>query len=85
MRSPMIESADYIVPEEKGGYTDLQVLMSGAGYYIGTMYEERDEKGEITWQEPGSRDSGYYATREEAQSALDLIEKGIGEPTRMTP
>ena len=36
MKSPLVESADYI--KDKENYSDLQVLMSGAGYYIGTVY-----------------------------------------------
>lgn len=39
----------------------LEVLMSYAGYYIGTM----------CGCGPYSRESGYYRTREEAQKDLD--------------
>ena len=63
MKSPMVETRDYIT--NKAGYTDLQVLQSGAGFYIGTMYNNPDG-----FQEPGSRDSGYFATREEAEKEL---------------
>jgi len=41
---------------------ELRVLQSAAGYYIGTL----DEFGC-----PNSRDSGYYATAEDAQAELD--------------
>lgn len=40
---------------------ELQVLMSGAGYYIGT----------ICCCGPYSRESHYYHTRLEAQTALE--------------
>lgn len=40
---------------------ELQVLMSGAGYFIGTECCEG----------PNSRESGYYYSREDAQHALN--------------
>jgi hypothetical protein len=71
MKSPMIQNATYINDEDKKNYTDLQVMHSPAGYYIGTYY--RDESG----LEPGTRDSNYFATRESAQVMLDhLIKEG---------
>lgn len=73
MKSPMIVNAGYIKPEEKGNYTDLMVCQSAAGYYVGTMYEERDQDGNVKWQEPGSRDSDYFSTREAAQSYLGMV------------
>jgi len=42
--------------------TNIQVLQSAAGYYIGYL----DEEGY-----PYSRESGYYATKEAAQADLD--------------
>lgn len=47
-----------------------QVLLSNAGYYIGT----RCNCG------PYSRESGYYKTREEAQNALDSQTVNYREP-----
>lgn len=44
--------------------TELQVLRSAAGYYIGRMCNEG----------PYSRDSGYYRERKDAQMALDIGE-----------
>lgn len=76
MKSPQIEFANYIDKDEKELYSDLQVLRSNAGFYIGTIYNNPEG-----YQEPGSRDSGYYPTREEAQKALD---SGNWEQ-RMTP
>lgn len=68
MKSPMVEAADYLPTKE--GYSDLQVMHSNAGYYIGTTFTDSDG-----FQEPGSRDSGYYRTHEEAEAALVLIVK----------
>jgi hypothetical protein len=45
----------------------LKVLKSAAGYYIGTQCQCG----------PYSRESGYFATRDEAQSAFD---SGAWEP-----
>lgn len=69
MRSPMIESADYIDKEDKQNYSDLKVMQSAAGFYIGTEYRNTEFGFEMI--EPGSRDSAYYATEEEAQHALN--------------
>lgn len=68
MKSPMVQNADYI--SEKTGYSDLQVLQSGAGFYIGTTYTDPTDG----FTEPGSRDSDYFATREEAEKYLKAVE-----------
>ena len=48
--------------------TDLKVMKSGAGYYIGRGCTEPD----FPFEQPYCRDSQeYYATKEDAQSALD--------------
>ncbi len=53
-----------------GIYSDLCVLRSAAGYYIGTEFFHTS--GEFTGLiEPGSRESEYFPTREAAQHALD--------------
>ena len=77
MKSPMIQAADYITDKEN--YTELQVLRSAAGYYIGTTYNNPDG-----YQEPGSRDSDYFATAQEAELYLRAI-CSEGAPTRMNP
>lgn len=65
MRSPMV--ASLTDKEDEARYTDLQVLQSAAGWYIGTMYNNPEG-----YTEPGSRDSyDYYPTQEAAQHALD--------------
>jgi len=72
MKSPMIENADYI--EEKGNYTELMVLHSPAGYYVGTMYNNPEG-----YQEPGSRDSNYFKNFKDAQTFLDKLNEGSEE------
>ena len=48
--------------------TDLKVMKSAAGYYIGRGFTEPD----VPFEQPYSRDSlDYYPTREAAQYALD--------------
>lgn len=55
--------------DERVYYSELQVCNSGAGYYIGRMGWVEDKKlgG---YQEPYSRESEYYPTREVAEKAL---------------
>lgn len=48
-----------------GQYSDLKVMHSAAGYYIGTTYT-----GEDGLTEPGSRESQYFRTWDEANKAL---------------
>lgn len=64
MNSPQVVCCDFILDKER--YSDLQVLKSGAGYYIGTTYTTKD--GRI---EPGTRDSvEYYHTKELAEAVF---------------
>jgi len=77
MKSPMVENAEYL--DNKGRYSELQVLQSGAGYYVGTMYHNPEG-----YEEPGSRDSDYFGTYEEAEEYLRKIIKEEA-PTRMMP
>ena len=87
MQSPMIAANPNLTPAQpdmpnaaSNGYTDLQVLRSAAGFYIGTMYVERDASGQIVWQEPGSRDSDYFGTRKAAEKSLSLL-TALGDDT----
>ena len=52
-------------------YSDLQVLESAAGFYIGTLF---NVAGVTTSPEPGSRDSNYFPHLIQAQTALDYLE-----------
>lgn len=74
MRSPMISHASYIEPSKKVRYSELQVLKSPAGYYVGTTYT-----GDDGLAEPGSRDSDYFPTREEAERFLAMV-SGVANP-----
>ena len=56
-------------------YSDLKVMKSQAGFYVGTAYEDGS---------PGSRDSGYHPSREAAERTLSLIISGKIQP-RMQP
>lgn len=54
-------------PWEDNRITGPMVLMSAAGYYIGyTCFNT-----ELGFEEPYSRESGYYKTFDEATLALD--------------
>lgn len=79
MKSPMVENASYLT--KKTGYSELQVLKSAAGFYIGTMFVDPEDG----FQEPGSRDSDYFPSREEAQAELDTWESDGASGNRLTP
>jgi hypothetical protein len=57
-----------------GGYTEPFITQSAAGFYLGTWYRDTDYGG--FWC-PGSRDSGYYATKEDAQKAFPWAETDV--------
>jgi hypothetical protein len=83
MKSPMVENADYVA--DKASYSELKVLCSGAGYYVGTMYlNKEDPDPKYHFEEPGSRDSDYFASREKAENHVALIQQG-NVTTRMQP
>ena len=56
-------------PSPEGVYSDLKVMHSAAGYYIGTSFTHTSGEYEGLI-EPGSRESEYFATEAEAQRAL---------------
>ena len=49
-------------------YTELMVLKSAAGWYVGTCYVDSDG----IWY-PGSRDSGYFNSEVEAEECLSIL------------
>ena len=55
--------------------SDLRVLQSAAGYYVGRV--EITEEG---YEFPFCRESGYYPTREKAESALEFLRELEHEP-----
>lgn len=85
MKSPMISVANYLDAEEKSGYSDLQVLRSGAGWYVGTTFLNTKDVPGVTFLEPGSRDSDYFGTKEEAEDFLRRLEGGEDMPIRLRP
>lgn len=93
MKSPMITLNPALIPTTlehpravRGGYSDLRVLQSAAGFYVGTEYEEFDANGTCVWKEPGSRDSlSYWSTPEEAARELAQMEGGDLSDTRYHP
>ena len=65
-------------------YSDLQVMESNAGYYIGTEYYNPKEVHSIPL--PGSRDTIYFSTREVAKNELVKLENGTSKLIlRMSP
>lgn len=53
------------IDSDSGYYGPLQICHSNAGYYIGRMFY--DYQG---YTEPGSRESDYFSSEEEAKKAL---------------
>ena len=83
MKSPMIQNAEWINEDDKKNYSDLKVLKSNAGYYIGTEYSDTELPG---FNEPGSRDTEYFKSEKEANTELFLLETGQSDLVlRMTP
>lgn len=77
MRSSLVENCD---SRNQSRYSDLMVLKSQAGYYVGTLYQHPEG-----FEEPGSRDSGYFSTEEEAVRMLDYMKEGGTEGVRYEP
>lgn len=85
MKSLIVMNPDLVPVAQRGNYSDLQVLKSNGGYYIGTLYYARGADGEIESSEPGSRDSGYFSTEDAARIYLSTIESGLEMPLRTHP
>jgi len=59
----------YLASQDKSGageYSDLTILSSPAGFYIGTLFTEHGSG----YTEPGSRESEYFEYRVAAERAL---------------
>lgn len=52
-------------------YSNLQVLETAAGFYIGTIFTL---PAKPSFPEPGSRDTNYFPYLIQAQTALDYLE-----------
>ena len=59
-------------PRDKsiGEYSDLKVMRSSAGYYIGTLFTHSSKSGYPGLEEPGTRESQYFPTEVHALQAL---------------
>ena len=69
--SHMYDPCDIVVQY----YSNLQVLESAAGFYIGTLFTPPTKPGNThPYPEPGSRDSTYFPHLIQAQTALDYLE-----------
>lgn len=71
MRSPQVIN---VYGQDNSGYSELQVLKSAAGYYIGTLYTNGPDSDCPGLVEPGSRDSDYYETEDAARTALYALQ-----------
>jgi hypothetical protein len=60
---------EHVDPLEQYMYSDLQVLRSAAGYYIGTVHDDGGFK------EPGSRDTNYFDKQSTAEKILAALER----------
>lgn len=77
MKSPQVES---YCPDPEN-YSDLQVMKSPAGWYIGTVYNSPDG-----YTEPGSRDSQYFSSENVTKMYLQLVvETGDTSILRLHP
>lgn len=85
MKSPMIQTANYMDATEKSGYSELKVLKSAAGWYVGTTFWNTEDFPDMPFMEPGSRDSDYFATEAEADDFLQRLEAGEDLPIRLLP
>lgn len=61
------------LPGVQARYGDLHVCHSGAGWFVGSSYRDPSEL-ELGAQ-PGTRDTGYFATPADAAFALQVIER----------
>ena len=85
LKSKIVTEANYLTAKEKSGFTELQVLHSNGGWYVGTLYQEKDKNGNVLWTEPGTRDTDYFNSQEDAARYLRIMQQGFNLPTRKTP
>lgn len=70
MKSQSVIEAPYLTDADKARYSDLKVLLSAAGFYVGTTYHDK-----AGIEMPGTRDSGYFPTQEMAAHHLAKMEQ----------
>ncbi|MCK9293178.1 hypothetical protein M0P25_03825 [archaeon] len=71
MKSIMLTNIQVEDPEN---YSDMKVMKSNAGYYVGTWYN--NPKG---FKDHGTRDSQYFKNYEEAEEFLKYVENNPDE------
>lgn len=62
--------ADMASDDPHGTYSELKVMKSAAGWYIGTTFTHNETSPTPGMVEAGSRESQYFETRERAEDAL---------------
>lgn len=74
----------YKQANDRRRFSELMVCRSPVGYYLGTLYTAPEG-----YQEPGSRDSIYFDSPQEARNLLAKLEAGELDYTdrrmRLTP
>ena len=68
----MIPGETILTGASTEGVSAFKVLKSGAGWYIGTTHIDE----EYGYEEPYSRESLYFATKAQAEAALDKWYEG---------
>ena len=74
-KEPIMAEREITYPNDTpvGEYSPLQVMKSAAGYYVGTFFMDVLVEGGKPFLVPGSRDSGYFLTFEEAEAYLEYF------------
>lgn len=70
MKSIQVLRARYTPLQDKENYSDLIVLRSIEGYYIGTLYNDP-----VYGTAPGSRDTSYLVSKSQAELALRTLQQ----------
>lgn len=68
-----MKSKQIVTNDDYNAYGDLLPMCSAEGWYVGSFYHGMGSEGEMIYT-PGTRDSDYYKTFEEAQQHLDSLE-----------
>lgn len=73
-----IEDIKYYELWDRNGCTDylvseLLVIQSAAGWYVGKVCKPVKEKNNHNWLEPYDRNSGYYPNQDDAKETLKIM------------
>ena len=69
LKSLQVRNTYSLHAPEPASYSRLQILKSPAGYYLGTIYIDPEH----LFEEPGSRDTTYFQTLDQAVRALEYM------------